>query len=306
MTKEADSPIGAKRIYVDDSSWKEDVKELIEKSETIFILVRDRESCIWEIETAIAHLKKVKFIIDDIDKYNNVRETLKNKIDLPEITDLIVGSIALISCNDGKFNVALYSNSIDGYARILDFPQKKLNQFKKKYHKNNKKAINLSSKKTIKLALIGILITFVLVVAIDVGFKYYEEKERTEAILTGEANITETERQELIQELKQEFRKYSTTFPLTIDENTILKKVDINDKQLTFEYEIVGLDADELTMKLIKLNLIEGMKKELLGLWCSLNIELVYRYNVGDEVKEIVFTKEDLNTIHETLQGELE
>lgn len=306
MTKEADSPIGAKRIYVDDSSWKEDVKELIEKSETIFILVRDRESCIWEIETAIAHLEKVKFIIDDIDKYNNVRETLKNKIDLPEITDLIVGSIALISCNDGKFNVALYSNSIDGYARILDFPQKKLNQFKKKYHKNNKKAINLSSKKTIKRALIGILITFVLLVAIDVGFKYYEEKERTEAILTGEANITETERQELIQELKQEFRKFSTTFPLTIDENTILKKADINDTQLTLEYEIVGLDADELNMGLIKLGLIEGMKKEQLGLWCSLNIELVYRYNVGDEVKEIVFTKEDLNTIHETLQGELE
>lgn len=40
MTKESDSPWGAKRIYVDDISWKEDVNELIEKASNIYISKR--------------------------------------------------------------------------------------------------------------------------------------------------------------------------------------------------------------------------------------------------------------------------
>ena len=46
MTKEVNSPRGATRVYLNDDSWQNDVLELMEKSQAIYILVNDRKSCI--------------------------------------------------------------------------------------------------------------------------------------------------------------------------------------------------------------------------------------------------------------------
>jgi len=92
MTKELDAPLGAKRIYVDDETWKDDVAELMEKSDKIYILINNRPSCIWEIESAVQYIEKVVMIIDDPIKYVLVQEAVKDTIDLPHIQDLTMNN----------------------------------------------------------------------------------------------------------------------------------------------------------------------------------------------------------------------
>lgn len=60
MTKETYSPVGADRVYLDDSTWKDDVRELMIAAEKIVILVNDKENCIWEIEQTY-NLKEKKY-----------------------------------------------------------------------------------------------------------------------------------------------------------------------------------------------------------------------------------------------------
>ena len=87
MTKEVNSPRGATRVYLNDDSWQNDVLELMEKSQAIYILVNDRESCVWEIEQSIKMLAKTVYIIDDIQKFENVRQLLAHKISFPKVSD---------------------------------------------------------------------------------------------------------------------------------------------------------------------------------------------------------------------------
>lgn len=300
MTKEADSPIGAKRIYVDDSSWKDDVNELMEKSEIIYILVRDKVNCIWEIEKSLTYLNKVNFIVDDVQAYKNVRNTLKSRIDLPEINGLLVGAVAVIAYAEGEFNVALYSNSIDGYASIMSIAPKKLAKFKRKARKKNA-AINFNAPKTLLFTFIGMLIAMLIAMLSTVALEYDELKERARAILSGDVPATIQEKQELRTELKREFEKYNAELPIEIDENTILKRIDFDDEQLLFEYEVVGVDIDDVDMKLLKLQLTTSMEQKQLGIWCALGIEVVYKYCDEDEEYEIVFSKNELNAIRDNL-----
>ena len=85
MTKEADSPLGGIRVYVDDETWEERVAELMSKAERIVFLVNDRDSCLWEIKEAYNFLGKCSFITNDLAKYQNARTSLSGVIDLPEI-----------------------------------------------------------------------------------------------------------------------------------------------------------------------------------------------------------------------------
>lgn len=85
MTKEADSPLGGTRVYVDDENWEETVVDLMRKAEKIIILVNDRDSCLWEIQQAHDLMDKCSFIINDLVKYQKARTVLSGRIDLPEI-----------------------------------------------------------------------------------------------------------------------------------------------------------------------------------------------------------------------------
>lgn len=122
MTKETDSPYGAKRVYVDDDSWQSDVAELMTKAENIYILVNNRESCIWEIEQTANIQNKTIYIVNEIDKYNEVRKALENKIDLPIIPSelLVSGKHYFITTNNGERKISVYENNRDGYASILN------------------------------------------------------------------------------------------------------------------------------------------------------------------------------------------
>lgn len=90
MTKEADSPFGARRVYVSDESWKEDVRDLMNRANLIFVLLNDRPSCIWEIEQSADVLNKTCFLVEDIEKYNSIRSKLAGTIDFPDASKMEV------------------------------------------------------------------------------------------------------------------------------------------------------------------------------------------------------------------------
>ena len=120
MTKEADSPYGATRVYVDDISWKDDVRELMDKASSIYILVDDRPSCIWEIEQSKELLEKTFFIIEDKEKYENVRKCIVHENIFPEIPLSLSEVPHLSLCFDnGIFKFEPFDNTVEHYANYL-------------------------------------------------------------------------------------------------------------------------------------------------------------------------------------------
>lgn len=62
MTKELNAPIGAERIYLNDTEWEQEVLSLMNKASLIVILLNDSLSCIWEIRESNQFKNKVVFI----------------------------------------------------------------------------------------------------------------------------------------------------------------------------------------------------------------------------------------------------
>lgn len=127
MTKEIDCPHGATRIYLSDETWKEDVGDLMKKAKKIVVLVDNRESCIWEIEQSLELLDKTVFLIDDVAKYNDVRNSLKDKIELPQLTDNLLHTeyesqsanhLYLVACVNGEWILKKYLNNRSDYQEI--------------------------------------------------------------------------------------------------------------------------------------------------------------------------------------------
>lgn len=116
---ETDAPFGATRIYVSDETWRDDAAELIRRAVRIYILVNDRESCLWEIETCAAYLDKVVLIANDIDKYENARMRLAGHLDLPELSGMTSAQHFYLLSRGDWFEVRPYENSIEGYCALL-------------------------------------------------------------------------------------------------------------------------------------------------------------------------------------------
>lgn len=121
MTKEIDSPIGAQRIFLDDKNWKEEVRDLMEKSEEIYILVNDRESCIWEIEQSMDLVGKTMYIIDDRSKYESVRTQIEDRFSLPPILDYFEQEAhVMLRIENGQPLFECYDNNVVSYAQKLN------------------------------------------------------------------------------------------------------------------------------------------------------------------------------------------
>ena len=133
MTKEVNSPRGATRVYLNDDSWQKDVLELMEKSQAIYILVNDRKSCIWEIEQSFKMLGKTVYIIDDIQKYENVRQQLAHIISLPKIPNLQKSDkiIFVMTYLNNDFDIKSYKNNIEGYSLLLGTESEEIKKKKK-------------------------------------------------------------------------------------------------------------------------------------------------------------------------------
>lgn len=80
MTKEIESASGASRIYLEDSTWKQDVKILMKHAKAIIILINSSDSCIWEIEQSTQMLEKTYYIVDNMEEYKLSKQMLYGKI----------------------------------------------------------------------------------------------------------------------------------------------------------------------------------------------------------------------------------
>jgi hypothetical protein len=92
--EEVDAPKGALRVYVNNSTWKEEVSILMKCAVCLLVRVRNTESCIWELEQALTMLKKVNIIVDDLNEYKII---CQNHPSLPEIDELPESGFVLLS-----------------------------------------------------------------------------------------------------------------------------------------------------------------------------------------------------------------
>lgn len=122
MTKEIDAPLGFRRVYVDDNTWKSNVESLMQKAYVIYILINDSESCIWEISQSAHMLSKVIYIVDDYDCYCRVRHDIIHLIRLPEIDNnyLIDKTHFVVIRNiKGVFKLMTIENNSAGYKNFI-------------------------------------------------------------------------------------------------------------------------------------------------------------------------------------------
>ena len=126
MTKEVDAPIGAQRVYLNDETWQEDVRNLMRLAKEIYILVNDRPSCIWEINQSLGMLNKTIFLVDEREKYNKVRQLgYEHGITFPEMphsAETQSHEFAVIRFKDGNADCRFYDKSLVGYAKMFGVP----------------------------------------------------------------------------------------------------------------------------------------------------------------------------------------
>lgn len=116
-----ESPEGSVRIYLDDETWQQDVSDLIEKAEYIFILVHNSKSCIWEIQQCqwIASEKTVYFI----DAPNSLKELcVSNPEGIPSgLKDLVRNGLSvrhtMLCEKNGVTKAFHYQNTENGLGR---------------------------------------------------------------------------------------------------------------------------------------------------------------------------------------------
>lgn len=116
--QEANCPKGATRVYLDNNTWQNDVHELMEKSEEIYILLHDSPACIWEIANSASMLHKTTFIANDKNVYNQI-VTKCNKDILPKDINLKKDEIAFISFKSNAVNIEILKHNNKSYAKFL-------------------------------------------------------------------------------------------------------------------------------------------------------------------------------------------
>lgn len=125
MTKEAYSPIGADRVYLDDLTWKNDVLELMKAAEKIVVLVDDKENCLWEIEQTNKLKKKTIYIVNDYYKYLMAKIKLDEKISFPPIEEQFQTFPFYISFENEQGN-APYIQKLTNYIDLANYITKTL------------------------------------------------------------------------------------------------------------------------------------------------------------------------------------
>lgn len=114
------TPGGAKRVYLDNATWKTDVDTLMAKAKVIVILVNDKPNCVWEIINSERYRKKTLYIINNVQKFENAcnsgklsNSTLRKALDFTHEK--------FYAYYDGGFlKLQYFDNSKKGYWKIVD------------------------------------------------------------------------------------------------------------------------------------------------------------------------------------------
>lgn len=101
LPEEVDASPGAKRVYINDSTWQYEVLLLIDSAKYVFLRICDTDSCMWELEQVLSHAKNLYIIIDDANEYESV---LKKNSSLPHDISLSPGMYVIYKrMQDGKW-----------------------------------------------------------------------------------------------------------------------------------------------------------------------------------------------------------
>lgn len=158
MTKEVDSPIGATRVYVDDAEWQEKVLLLMHKAEKIFILINNRESCLWEIERAKAMKDKIVFIVDSLSRYVEVKGLFAQDYDMPEAPN----HASCFFFENGSKAIPFEATK-EGYLSVLGLSMEKIEASKVEDRKEQLKKQNVRDLK-IGAIVVAIILVIVLII----------------------------------------------------------------------------------------------------------------------------------------------
>lgn len=102
LRDETYAPFGADRVYLEHSTWQQETIELINRASFVFVLVNDSPNFIWQIESLKDYLDKAIFFVDNLNKYESLKNKLSGIINFPDITDKNLSSLFYIEfvCKD--------------------------------------------------------------------------------------------------------------------------------------------------------------------------------------------------------------
>lgn len=101
LPEEVDASPGAKRVYINDNTWHEEVLLLINNAQYVFLRICDTDPCIWELEQVLSHANNLYIIIDDAKEYESV---LRKNSSLPHDVSLPPGMYVIYKrLQDGKW-----------------------------------------------------------------------------------------------------------------------------------------------------------------------------------------------------------
>lgn len=113
--EELESPEGAKRIYLDNDSWEEDVMTLMSLAKYILVCVHPNDNCIWEIRQCNTLFpEKTIYYVDDITNLDIVRDKMGEEMPTCLKSQEIVHNHMMAYLKNGKTVVEAYSNTDRG------------------------------------------------------------------------------------------------------------------------------------------------------------------------------------------------
>ncbi|MBR5574203.1 MAG: hypothetical protein IKW35_06890 [Paludibacteraceae bacterium] len=119
IPKELETPQGAKRIYLNNETWQDDISMLITEAKYIFVLVNPSDNCIWEIRQCDKLAKqKTVYLIDNEDDF--LLLTKKMQDDIPNVLKFIrVSKHNMIYAPKDYRRVCTYQNDYNGFKIAL-------------------------------------------------------------------------------------------------------------------------------------------------------------------------------------------
>lgn len=96
--EEVDAPPGAIRVYINNDTWQEEVRLLLEFASCVFLRICNTEPCIWEVRQALDFPRQLFVIIDDMEEYEKVYAQCPG---LPDIISFQLDKYAIYMRQDG-------------------------------------------------------------------------------------------------------------------------------------------------------------------------------------------------------------
>jgi len=112
------APSGSKRIYLDDKTWQEDVKEYMQMAKGIVILLTDKPNCIWEIVQSRDSREKTVYIVNNKEKYKRICEIVP-ELNV-ELIPLECKHFFMWYDDNGKLRWKPYTNTGNSYWDIIN------------------------------------------------------------------------------------------------------------------------------------------------------------------------------------------